>query len=247
MSKQALLAAALISDIKLGRYPIGAMLPTEEAMCAKYGVSRYTVRSALRVLRNKGFVESKRPTGTRVIADKESERQTIRLTSLRDLVELSQGGKQVVIHNSNVSSDEELAREIGCPVDQHWQHVKVKRWTGNKSTAPTMLSELWIHPMYAAIAEDLPLNESAPLIVFIEAVGEQFGVSPSSIKQAVSAVSLTKKFADILQLEEGSAGLITQRWFFDARGEIILYAKVTYNAKLYTVYSTIELEGEGRS
>ena len=47
LKKYETVAAALISDIKSGKYPRGSALPTEERLTLMYGVSRQTVRRAL--------------------------------------------------------------------------------------------------------------------------------------------------------------------------------------------------------
>ena len=42
----------LTKHIGTGKYPVGGYLPTEMELCRKYGISRHTVREALRQLRD---------------------------------------------------------------------------------------------------------------------------------------------------------------------------------------------------
>ena len=42
---------ALKNEIVKGVHPVGSQLPTEEELCQRFSVSRYTVREALRLLR----------------------------------------------------------------------------------------------------------------------------------------------------------------------------------------------------
>jgi DNA-binding FadR family transcriptional regulator len=42
---------ALKDEIVKGVHPVGSQLPTEEELCQRFSVSRYTVREALRLLR----------------------------------------------------------------------------------------------------------------------------------------------------------------------------------------------------
>src|SRR5579875_2553509 len=58
--------AALIERIVAGEFAPGAALPSEAEMCATYGVSRSSVREALRVLAEKGLIEVRHGLGTRV-------------------------------------------------------------------------------------------------------------------------------------------------------------------------------------
>ncbi|MGH7661122.1 MAG: FadR/GntR family transcriptional regulator [Vulcanimicrobiaceae bacterium] len=58
--------AALLERIVVGEFSPGAALPSEAEMCATYGVSRSSVREALRVLAEKGLIEVRHGLGTRV-------------------------------------------------------------------------------------------------------------------------------------------------------------------------------------
>ena len=57
------------SDIPGDRYPVGTMMPTEHVLCARFDARRYTVREALRRLREMGLVRVRRGSGT-VAVDK---------------------------------------------------------------------------------------------------------------------------------------------------------------------------------
>lgn len=57
----------LRNQIESGRYAIGEQLPTEQMLQTTFGVSRSTVRSALRALTDEGFVRPTPGVGTVVI------------------------------------------------------------------------------------------------------------------------------------------------------------------------------------
>src|SRR5438093_957031 len=54
------IARELRARIDAGEYPVGSHIPTEEQLCRRYGVSRQTVRAALRKLRNDELIVSVR-------------------------------------------------------------------------------------------------------------------------------------------------------------------------------------------
>ncbi|MYW00831.1 GntR family transcriptional regulator [Streptomyces sp. SID3343] len=62
------LASAIRSDIRSGEYSPGSLLPSESALCERYGVSRPTVRQALAALRSEGLVIVQRGKGSFVRA-----------------------------------------------------------------------------------------------------------------------------------------------------------------------------------
>ena len=55
---------ALKDEIVSGVLPVGSQLPTEEELCERFSVSRYTVREALRRLREDSLVSSRQGQGT---------------------------------------------------------------------------------------------------------------------------------------------------------------------------------------
>src|ERR1700736_2518943 len=58
---------ALKDEIVSGVFPIGSQLPTEEELCERFSVSRYTVREALRRLGEDRLLASRRGAGTTVV------------------------------------------------------------------------------------------------------------------------------------------------------------------------------------
>ena len=61
-------ARELKGEILAGTLPVGAQLPTEDQLCARFGVSRHTVREALRRLREDHLVASRQGAGTVVVS-----------------------------------------------------------------------------------------------------------------------------------------------------------------------------------
>lgn len=57
----------ILGRLKAGRYPVGARMPTEEELSAQFSVSRVTIRRALDMLVQDGYVESRQGSGYRVI------------------------------------------------------------------------------------------------------------------------------------------------------------------------------------
>lgn len=64
------IARTLRKEIVDGVYPVGSQLPTEHQLCERFAVSRYTVREALRRLREDNLVASRPRAGTRVVPDR---------------------------------------------------------------------------------------------------------------------------------------------------------------------------------
>jgi GntR family transcriptional regulator len=63
------MAGHLEGRIRAGEFPPGAQLPGEIALRDEYVVSLSTVRSAMRLLRERGLVRTRAPLGTFVVRE----------------------------------------------------------------------------------------------------------------------------------------------------------------------------------
>ncbi|MBB5703743.1 DNA-binding FadR family transcriptional regulator [Ochrobactrum daejeonense] len=92
ISRKSLTDAAMQSlrtEIMSGRWAVGDQLPNEAALSAKLGVSRGTVREAVRALVAQGMLETRQGSGTYVRSTSDASRSLdrIRHSSLRDRFE----------------------------------------------------------------------------------------------------------------------------------------------------------------
>ena len=58
---------SILKRLKDGHYPVGGRVPTESELAGQFGVSRVTIRRALDMLIQDGYVESRQGSGYRVI------------------------------------------------------------------------------------------------------------------------------------------------------------------------------------
>jgi GntR family transcriptional regulator len=79
-------ARALRKEIVDGVYPVGSQLPTEHQLCERFSVSRYTVREALRRLRDDNLVASRPRAGTLVVPRPSSDSYVQDVVSINDLL-----------------------------------------------------------------------------------------------------------------------------------------------------------------
>ena len=58
------IAETLREEIHRGEHPVGQHLPTESALCKRFGTSRFTARAALRLIEEMGLISRRRGSGT---------------------------------------------------------------------------------------------------------------------------------------------------------------------------------------
>ena len=79
-AKYKLVADDLLEKILKGEYPIGSMIPPESKLQEIYQVSRHTVRQALSLLIQQGYLKAEKGSGTFVLNYKESHKPKNQLT-----------------------------------------------------------------------------------------------------------------------------------------------------------------------
>ena len=120
---------ALKDEIVSGVHPVGSQLPTEEELCARFSVSRYTVREALRRLREDSLVASRQGAGTIVVPPRPTDSYVHEVMSINDLVAFATGVRFAVETIEMVVADDKLASRLGIASGDEWLSVRGFRHT----------------------------------------------------------------------------------------------------------------------
>ncbi|MGH3676389.1 MAG: GntR family transcriptional regulator [Mycobacterium sp.] len=212
-------ARALRKDIVDGVYPVGSQLPTEHELCERFSVSRYTVREALRRLREDNLVSSRPRAGTLVVPRSTSDSYDV--MSINDLVAFATEARFAIDSINMVTLDDDLATRTGLDSGEEWLTVRGFRQSEN-AEFPLCRTEYYINRSFAAIGRLLQ-RHTGPIFPLIE---DLFGVSIVEVHQEIAAVLITSELADGLGIEPGTPALEVQRTYKTSDGEV---AQVTIN------------------
>jgi GntR family transcriptional regulator len=215
-------ARALKSDIVGGVYPVGSQLPTEDDLCERFSVSRYTVREALRRLREDNLVSSRQGAGTVVTPGRLSEDSYSHdVMSINDLVSWSVGRRFVLDSMEMIVLDEKLAARAGLASGEEWL---VARGFGFMEGVkiPVCWAEYYINRDFAAVGRLLH-RHSGPIFPLIE---DLFGQKMSEVHQEIGATLIPPALADGLKVKAGTAALEVRRTFKLSNDDI---AQVTFS------------------
>ncbi len=213
-------ARTLRDGIVNGSYPVGSQLPTEEELRARFSVSRFTVREALRRLRDDGLIASRQGAGT-VVLPGSSGIEIFHTSSISDLLAWA-GETRLEIESIGMTTvDSQLAGRIGIPAGEEWLMVRGLR-LHDDSGVPMCWIEYYINRDFASVARLLPRNKG-PVFPLIE---DLFGVTISEVEHAVSATLVPPTLAARLDVEKKSAALEILRRYRMTDGGI---AQVTVN------------------
>lgn len=214
-------AHTLRQEIVEGVYPVGSQLPTEHALCERFSVSRYTVREALRRLREDNLVSSKPRAGTLVVPRTSAGSYAQDVMSINDLLAFASGALFVIDSNRMVTVDDELAARTGLPVGESWLAVRGYR-RADGAAVPVCRTEYYINRSFAAVGRMLQ-RHNGPIFPLIE---DMFGRTIVAVHQEISAVLMPADLAGELDVEPGSAALELRRTYTTSDGEV---AQVTIN------------------
>ena len=218
------IARTLRKEIVDGVYPVGSQLPTEHQLCQRFDVSRYTVREALRRLRDDNLVASRPRAGTHVVPRPASSSYAQDVMSIDDLLAFAAGAQLTIESNAMVSIDVALAARTGLELGTQWLAVCGYRQADGASV-PMCRTEYYINRTFAAVGRLLQ-RHTGPIFPLIE---DLFGVNIAELHQEIAAVQLSPELAAGLGVATGTAALQMERTYKTSDGEV---AQVTINTHL---------------
>lgn len=221
-------ARTLRKEIVDGVYPVGSQLPTEHELCERFAVSRYTIREALRRLREDNLVSSRPRTGTLVVPRLSSDSYVQQVMSINDLLAFATGTHFAIESIAMVTIDEELAARTGLPSGEQWLSVRGFRQAegstdaGASSESALCCTEYYINRAFAAVGRLLQRHEG-PIFPLIE---DLFGLSIVEVHQEIAAVLISTALAGGLDVEAGTPALEVRRTYTTSDGQV---AQLTVN------------------
>ena len=221
-------ALTLKAEIVNGVHSVGSLIPTEEELGNRFSVSRYTVREALRVLREEGLVSSRRGAGTIVVPSRSRESDIHQVMTINDLLTFGTDTLYDIESIDTVEIDEAMASRTGLNVGEHWLYVVGLRREEN-SGEPVGQSEYFINRAFAAVGRIL-MRHQGPIFPLVE---DMFGVTVTEVRQEISATLISKPLAEQLNVEEASAALQIRRAYSVKDGRVLQVTVNTHPAARY--------------
>ena len=205
------LADSLIKRIKQGFWGIGDYLPSENNLAVEFEVSRPTVRRALQNLEENGFISRRRGDGTRVLADKPTNSFNYATQPIADLL-YGGGAERIVTSKKSIIADEKLAHQLDGKPGKHWLKICQHR-LDQQSLQMLVWGNVYIDFRYQDIQAKI---DDYPGFI-CDLLEEQHGVVINEIQQVIKPISLTKKIAKVMNVEEGSLALEMTRRYLNSR------------------------------
>lgn len=228
---------AIYEDIKhkiqTGEYPVGSQLPDEYSFCDQYGCSRMTVKKALDMLVEEGYVYRKQGQGTFVLSQKVRNGSIeISERDLSGFTRSSHGhGSTKIIHFKLIFATKEIAEKLDIQENEPVYDILRVRLYDNE---PYVLEHTYMAPsVIPGITEDI-LNKS--VYTYIEqTLGKRIG---SAHKTSFADVS-NKQDQQELGLKPVEPVLVVEQIAYLENGVPFEYSisRHRYDRFTFSVYS----------
>lgn len=196
----------LLQRIRSNEFAIGDMLPSEEALCNYYGVSRITIRRAVTELAADFYVTRKRGVGT-IVNGRPDDRRIFRLTGYFAEGQLDSR----VLMEEVIPADEQVAGALNVEIGTLVNHT---RSFTHRHSEPYTLVEAYI--VAASGDQNLPNWQQV-----------------ERAEQLLEAVGASALVAEHLGLKEGQPIMQSRRVFYSPDNKPVRFTVSCYHPDHY--------------
>jgi DNA-binding GntR family transcriptional regulator len=209
------IVSILLKEIDGGAYRVGDRMPTEFDLCARFDVSRHTVREALRKLEDMGLISRRPGAGTVLAATTPDSRYVNSISSLDELMQYASATRLEVLRSEPIKADEGLAALLDCEPGTPWVRVDAQRWAAD-TRMPFCLTILYVRGEFADIVPKVGREQ----VAVYRMIEESHGVTVREVTQDIEGVVLDADTIAALGVPSGSAGLRITRLYLGADGQV---------------------------
>jgi DNA-binding GntR family transcriptional regulator len=221
-------AEALIAEIRARKIGVGDTLPGEHELSQRFGVSRHTVREALRRLEELGLIDRQQGVGTVVRAKQPMQSYVQAVRSPAELLQYPPESKLIVVGTGEVRASRKLARQLGCTTGTRWFRIScIRRLRDSK--LPLCWVDVYVLPDYASIAEFVGRRQPV-----YEAIEQRFGQQVASVEIDIRAGLVAEEIAKPLDVPAGTPSLTVIRRYLGPDRKLFEVSVSEHPAERYT-------------
>jgi len=217
----------------------GSLLPTEDELCSRYRVSRYTLREALGLLERQGYIQRRRRAGTRILARPASGVFRAAISSRRDLFDFVKDTALEFGTPRLIETDGQLARLLGCDELRLWHLCEGVR-VDLPRRRPISVTQVYVDARFS-IPPDGDFR-GQPVFHWVE---QHHDVKAAAVSQDITAVLLAAMQAEIFGERVGDPALRIVRRYFDRDQRIFVITVTTHRSKDFIYNMRLQLDASG--
>ena len=218
--------------IENGSLKAGDTVPTEDKLCQEYNVSRITVRTAIQLLVDQGYLYKQQGKRT-IVLGKQLKRDASELSGFSD--DAFRNGKKPGSKTISLSYETPpswVTSAMKLETTKKLPKLTRVRYTDND---PIAVQVCYLSPHLNISVKELEEIES--LYKFLQTTK---GIHVVQGEEFLHAAIVPKNMAPHLDLDECSAVLVVRRISYDETGMIVECVEGFYRSDRYTHYSLIK-------
>jgi GntR family transcriptional regulator len=232
------LADELRAEVLAGGFPDG--FPTENALCARFGVSRFTVREALRTLSAEGLIERKRGSGT-VIQPPSARGGALHqpLSNVGELLQYARDSRFAFERLPEGGLPRAIAEQLGMVAGGRWFRFQGVREPAGGGDA-IAITDVYVHRDMADWVDAIAPNAGDTIFRQLETLS---GVKVARVTQDIQACAATGDLASALGVPRRAPTLRILRCYLDAGGRVLEISASHHPGDRFAYAMHIEVEG----
>lgn len=206
-------------------------LPPERILCETYGVSRITIRQALKMLQDQGLIERLPGKGTFIKRGQEKKIPILESSYERAFANIMPKISREVISWEALAPPKEIGEAMGLLKSEEcltFQRIDFQ------SGAPLSYDKCFIPLQYSSTIDESIINE----VDFLSSWVKRENLAISYYKLEIEAAIATEEDAKILHMPIGSPVLHTTDTFHTAEGKVVAIFITMYRGDKFTITST---------
>ena len=210
------LAGELRAEILSGKFAARDQFPTESELCQRYGVSRFTIREALRRLQNEGLIARKRGSGT-VVQPASARGGTLHqpLSNVGEILQYARDTHVAYVKSGRGPLPRSVADKIGEDSSGNWTCFRGVRGQEGDSL-PIAVTDAYFHESLDAAVAEFDLSA----VTLFSQIERLAGVSVGKVTQDIQAIAADTEIANALGLKRGAPVLRITRCYIDIKGHL---------------------------
>lgn len=233
------LAGELRSEILSGKFAARDQFPTENELCQRYAVSRFTVREALRRLQNEGLIARRRGSGT-VVQPAAARGGTLHqpLSNVGEILQYARGSSVTYRPAGAGLLPRRIAEQIEGDTSGEWLLLRgVRRRDGD--ALPIAATDAYFHGSLADAVARFDL-EANTLFGQIEQLA---GISVGRVTQDIQAVAASAEIALALGIPRRAPVLRILRCYCGGHGNLFEISLSHHPGDRFAYSMHIDLDG----
>ncbi|MCY6381683.1 GntR family transcriptional regulator [Hoeflea prorocentri] len=227
----------ILQRIQTGIWPVGTQLPKEDEMASQLGISRSTLRLAYASLHEKGILERKKRSGTRVIADKPANRFRMVTGGLNDVLSLGRDTKLRISGTRNVKTRDVALLEGQESVTGFWLEITGTRHLDEKDL-PFNWSQIYVTGQYAGIEPALGTEVGSVFSV----IEETFDIKVARVDQRVFAIGCPEEPAKAMGLKAGDPAIHIRAGLYDADDNLLEVSSAIFDPQRFHIRTDVRIQ-----